>query len=98
MTVREYLEHIQTPNCDEISVTGDYTYGLVDLYKGKVQPLLDLLHMNDILERKNWGGMDKDKCFLLMDVNVISGNWINVKMPKSYKHENKNGEILDCYL
>lgn len=98
MTVREYLETYGIHDSTEISVTGLYKNGLVDLYKGSVRKLLEIYKIADILEKKNWGGLDKNKCFLTMDLEDHVGDHICIKMPDSYKHEDKNGDRLDCYL
>ena len=66
MTVREYLETYGVHDNTEIKVIGSYKYGLTDLYKGNVKKLLEIYRIVDILERKNWGGLDKNKCFLVL--------------------------------
>lgn len=98
MTVRNYLETYGIHDNAEISVVGLYEYGLVDLYKGSVKKLLQIYQVADILEKKNWGGLDKNKCFLTMNVNRHSGDNLFVDMPNGYKHKDKNGNRLDCYI
>lgn len=98
MTVREYLETYGVHDNTEISVVGSCSYGLVDLYKGNVKKLLQIYKIADILEKKNWGTLNKNKCFLTMNVKSHSGDCIFVDMPEDYKHEDKNSNRLDCYL
>lgn len=98
MTVRDYLETYKPHDDTEINVIGTYKYGLVDLYKGSVKKLLQIYQVVDILEKKNWGGLDKNKCFLTMDVSNHAGDRLFVKMPNGYEHKDKNGNILDCYI
>lgn len=98
MTVRDYLETYGVHDNSEIHVVGSYEYGLVDLYKGSVKKLLQIYEVTDILERKNWGRLDNNNCFLTMDLENHSGDYILVKMPKGYKHKDKDGNMLDCYI
>ena len=98
MTVRDYLETYGIHDNTEIKVVGNYEHGLVDLYKGNVRKLLEIYRIADILEKKNWGCLDKNKCFLTMNVESHSGDTLFVDMPKEYKHIDKDGNRLDCYL
>ena len=98
MTVRDFLETYGIHDTTEITVVGHYEYGLVDLYKGNVKKLLEIYKVADILEKKNWGHLDKNKCFLTMNVESHSGNTLFVDMPKGYSHIDKEGNRLDCYL
>ena len=99
MTVRDVLE---TAQCNYIEVCGSYKYGLTELYKGEISDLIQILQVHDILEKKNWGGIDEDNCFLLRDVRSLSGNekglWISVNMPDSYTDKDKNGNALDYFI
>lgn len=101
MKVREILDAAHSDQ-DHIHVNGFYKHGLITLYDGKIKILRDILKMNDVLENKNWGGLDPEKCFLLRDVNSISGDsnglYLSVIMPESYLHVDKNGEILDEFI
>ena len=98
MTVREYLETYGIHDDTEIKVVGSYEHGLTDLYKGNVKKLLEIYRIADILERKNWGGLDKNKCFLTMNVESHSGDTLFIDMPKEYENQDKDGNPLDCYL
>ena len=98
MTVREYLETYGVHDNTEIKVVGSCKYGLTDLYKGSVKKLLEIYRIADILERKNWGGLDKNKCFLTMNVESHSGDTLFIDMPKEYENQDKDGNQLDCYL
>lgn len=98
MTVREYLETYGWHDNTEIEVTGHYKHGMTKLYKGNVKKLLEIYRVADILEKKNWGGLDKNRCFLTMNVDSHSGDTLFIKMPKEYEHKDKDGNRLDCYL
>lgn len=102
MKFRELLEYIDDNN--KIQVIGIYKYGLVDMYKGEVKPLKEILKISDILEFKKWGLIYEDNCFLKRDVNSISngdlanGLFVSIRMPDSYENKDINGERLNQTL
>ena len=99
MKVREVLEHMRPGN---VSVVGKYKGGQTRLYKGSREPLLEILRVNDIMTKKNWGSLNPDTCFLTMDVENLSasdgGIWISVKMPDSYTDKDLEGNALDEFI
>ena len=102
MLVRDLLKLMQSDD-SKIHVVGRYKLGLVDLYHGDARKLRRIVMMNDIIERKNWGGLDPEKCFLLREVNSIDSSEngeikVSVQMPDSYDHCDKEGNPLDDSL
>ena len=102
MLVRDLLKLMQSDE-SRVHVVGRYKAGLVDLYRGDARKLRKIVMINDIIERKNWGGLDPEKCFLLREIDSIdSGSEgeikVSVQMPDSYDHRDKDGNPLDSTL
>ena len=102
MLVRDLLKLMQSDD-SKIHVVGRYKLGLIDLYRGEARKLRKIVMINDIIERKNWGGLDPEKCFLLREVDSIGNGEtgeikVSVQMPDSYDHRDKDGNPLDDIL
>jgi hypothetical protein len=100
MLVRDFLRLVSDD--EQIRAVGRYKAGIVDLYEGDARKLRKIIMINDIIEKKNWGGLDPEKCFLLREVDNIAHSEgalkISVQMPDSYDHRDKDGNPLDSIL
>lgn len=102
MLVRDLLKLMQSDDT-KLKVEGRYKMGIADLYEGEARKLRKMVLINDIFERKNWGGLDPEKCFLLREVDSIDSGEngevkITVQMPDSYDNCDKDGNPLDSSL
>ena len=102
MLVRDLLKLMQSDE-SRVHVEGKYKMGVVDLYRGEARKLRKIVMINDIIEKKNWGGLDPERCFLLREVDSIDTGddgdiKISVQMPDSYTNLDKDGNELDATL
>ena len=98
MLVRDLLKLMQSDE-SKVYVTGVYKMGIADLYRGEARKLRKIVLINDIIEKKNWGGLDPEKCFLLREVDSIDSGEageikISVQMPDSFDNCDKDGNPL----
>lgn len=77
--------------------------GPVDLYVGETRKLRKILMINEIIDQKNWGGLDPEKCFILREIESLDSGEngeikVTIRMPDSYTHTDKDGNPLDSSL
>ena len=102
MIVRDLLRLMQSDE-SKLHVVGRYKMGVVDLYEGETRKLRKILMIVDIIEKKNWGGLDPERCFILREVDSIDSEpdgtiKLSVQMPDTYDHRDKDGNPLDALL
>ena len=101
MLVKDFLNLLKD-DIEEIQVCATYKHGLVTVYKGEIGILKEILKVSEILEKKNWGSLNANTCFLLREVEFISPDkytiFISIKMPDTYEHKDKNGNRLDEFV
>jgi hypothetical protein len=102
MTVKELMSLMQSDE-SKIHAIGITKSGKVDLYHGEIRKLRKILMINEIIEQKNWGGLDPEKCFILRDLQSLDSGEngeikVTIQMPDSYTHTDKDGNPLDSSL
>lgn len=102
MLFKELMNLMQSDE-SKIHAVGITKNGPVDLYHGEIRKLRKILMINEIIEQKNWGGLDPEKCFILRELQSLDSGEngeikVIIKMPDTYTHTDRDGNPLDGSL
>ena len=102
MLFRDLLALMQSDS-SKVHAVGITKEGTVDLYHGEIRKLRKILMINEVIEQKNWGGLDPEKCFILRELESLDSGEngeikVTIRMPDSYTHTDKDGNPLDSSL